>query len=125
MNLLTSFLLAAVSVVSVTMFYIFDRSGQFYYEVPLSTAAKLYSTMILVCFNSRVIFRPTRQSTTWIENTEEVTSDMIGDLEADHSDTNISQSTGGREESNANMINEKAKARLNKEILGQNETTDG
>lgn len=125
MNLLTSFLLAAVSVVSVTMFYIFDRSGRFYYEVPLSTAAKLYSTMILVCFNSRVIFRPTRQSTTWIENTEEVTSDMIGDLEADHSDTNISQSTGGREESNANMINEKAKARLNKEILGQNETTDG
>ena len=56
-------LLAAVSIVSLTLFYIPKLQG--YYEVPLASLAKVYSTTLLVVLNSRAKLGIISESTTW------------------------------------------------------------
>ncbi len=54
---------ATISVISVAVYYSFTQFQ--YYEVPLSTIAKIYSNTMLVAVNSRVRFRIMSESTTW------------------------------------------------------------
>ncbi|KJA24288.1 hypothetical protein HYPSUDRAFT_39058 [Hypholoma sublateritium FD-334 SS-4] len=63
MTIETGILTAAVSIVSLTLFYIPKLQG--YYEVPLASLAKVYSTTLLVVLNSRVKLGIISESTTW------------------------------------------------------------
>ncbi|KJA15208.1 hypothetical protein HYPSUDRAFT_220158 [Hypholoma sublateritium FD-334 SS-4] len=63
MTIETGTLTATVSIVSLALFYIPQLQG--FYEVPLASLAKLYSTTLLVVLNSRVKMGIISESTTW------------------------------------------------------------
>ncbi|KJA24361.1 hypothetical protein HYPSUDRAFT_183886 [Hypholoma sublateritium FD-334 SS-4] len=77
---------ATMSIISLATWYILSAPDQnFYFEVPLSLIAKLYSNTMLVAINSRVKFKVISQSTTWKDVPMVILrpQDLSDDIESD------------------------------------------